>query len=99
MVNLDAFIQSEGIGYAHAFGDTVTIGKNDLKTLKKSKIEGKYVATIDIKGKEENVDYLTPRDLMALRDGKSIECTWTRSRSGKAYWNHSSSYVEEEEEK
>lgn len=98
MIDLDAFIKSEGIGYAHNFGDVITISKNDLTSLNKSKVEDKYVATIQLNNKEETIDYLTSKDLIALRDEKLIKCTWTRSRSGKPYWNHSSNYIEDEEE-
>ena len=98
MIDLDSFIKNEGIGYLHNFGDSITISKNDLTSLKKSKVEDKYVVTIQLNSKEETIDYLTAKDLMALRDGKLIKCTWTRSKSGKPYWNHSSSYIEDEEE-
>ena len=98
MVDLDAFIKNEKIGYAHSFGEKVMIGKDDLKTLEKSKVEGKYCAHINIKGEDEILDYLTPKDLIALRDNKKITCVWTRSKSGKLYWNHSSQYITNEEE-
>lgn len=98
MIDLDSFIKNEGIGYLHNFGDSITISKNDLTSLKKSKVEDKYVATIELNSKEEIIDYLTAKDLMALRDDKLIKCIWTRSKSGKAYWNHSSNYIEDEEE-
>lgn len=98
MVDLDAFIKNEKIGYLHNFGDTMTIGKNDLKSLNKSKVEGKYEVHIDNNGQDEVVDYLTAKDLMALRDEKLIKCTWVKSRNGKPYWNHSSTYIEDEEE-
>lgn len=97
MVDLDAFIKSEKIGYAHNFGEKIVIGKDDLKTLEKSKVEGKYCAHINLDGTDEILDYLTPKDLIALRDGNKISCVWTRSKSGKPYWNHSSAYIEEEE--
>lgn len=95
-IDLDAFIKAEKIGFLHNFGDTMTISKNDLKSLNKSKIEGKYVAHVDNGGQDEVLDYLTAKDLMALRDDKNIKCTWVRSKSGKPYWNHSSQYEEEE---
>ena len=98
MIDLDSFIKNEGIGYLHDFGDSITISKNDLTSIKKSKVEDKYMVTIQLNSKEETIDYLTAKDLMALRDGKLIKCTWTRSKSGKPYWNHSSSYIEDEEE-
>lgn len=97
MIDLDSFIKNEGIGYLHNFGDSITIGKNDLTSIKKSKVEDKYMATIQLNSKEETIDYLTAKDLMALRDGKLIKCVWTRSKSGKLYWNHSSQYISEEE--
>jgi hypothetical protein len=96
-IDLDAFIKSEGIGYAHNFGEEIVIGKNDLVSLNKSKVEGKYVVTIQLNSKVETVDYLTSKDLLALKDDKLIKCTWTRSRSGKPYWNHSSTYISKEE--
>lgn len=96
-IDLETFMKSEGIGYAHNFGDEMLIGKNDLTSLKKSKIEDKYVATIQLNSKEETIDYLTSKDLIALKDNKLIKCIWTRSRSGKPYWNHSSQYISEEE--
>ena len=48
MIDLDSFIKNEGIGYLHNFGDSITIGKNDLISIKKSKVEDKYIATIQL---------------------------------------------------
>lgn len=97
MVDLDNFIKAEKIGYAHAFGEKVVIGKENLDSLEKSKVDGKYCAKFTINCETETLDYLTPKDLIALRDGHKITCIWTRSKSGKLYWNHSSQYVKEEE--
>ena len=69
---------------------------NDLiKTEKLGYAHGKYFVKIKLNKEEEVVDYLTPVDCLALQNGKRIECTWTRSRSGKPYWNHSSKYLDE----
>ena len=98
MLDLDAFIKSEKIGYAHSFGETLILTKDMLETLEKSKIDNKYVVTIILNGEKEEIDYLTAKDLLALRDNKAIKCTWVKSRSGKPYWNHSSTYISEDEE-
>lgn len=98
MIDLNNFINENNIGYAHKFNDKMILTAEMLETLEKSKVEGKFMATVKINNKEEIIDYLTGKDLLALRDGKHIECTWTRSKSGKAYWNHSSNYIEDEGE-
>ena len=96
-IDLNTFIKENGLGYAHSFGEKIILKANMLETLEKSKTENKFKATITLNCKQETIDYLTSKDILALRDGKRIECTWTRSRSGKAYWNHnSSSYLDEE---
>ena len=96
MVNLDNFIAENNIGYMHSFGEKMILTSEMLETLEKSKVEGKYVITVKVKDKEETVDYLTGKDLLALRDGKRIQCIWTKSRSGRPYWNHLSTYLDEE---
>lgn len=96
MVNLDNFINENNIGYAHNFNDKMIITAKMLETLEKSKVEGKYIATVTVNCKQETIDYLTSKDLLALRDGKRIQCIWVKSRSGKPYWNHSSQYLDEE---
>lgn len=96
MVDLDKFIDENSIGYLHSFGEKVILKANMLETLEKSKVDGKFKATITLNCKTEEIDYLTSKDLLALRDGKRIECIWVKSRSGKPYWNHSSSYLDEE---
>lgn len=98
MVNLEQFISDNNIGYLHNFGDTLILTKDMLKTLEKSKVENKYVTTVTVNGKDEEIDYLSAKDILALRDNKAIKCTWTKSRSGKPYWNHSAVYIVEEEE-
>jgi hypothetical protein len=95
-MDLDTLIANEKLGYAHRFGDKFILSRNMIKSADKSRVEGKYIVSITLNGKEETVDYLTSKDLLALQDSKRIECTWTRSRSGKAYWNHNSSYLDEE---
>lgn len=96
MLDLNKFIADNNLGYAHNFNDKMIINAEMLNTLEKSKVEGKYKATVKINSKEEIIDYLTGKDILALRDGKRIECTWTKSRAGKPYWNHSSVYLDEE---
>lgn len=96
-MDLDTLIASEKLGYAHHFGDKFILSRDMIKSADKSKVEGKYVLKITLNGEEEEVNYLTAKDLLALQSDKCIECTWTRSRSGKAYWNHSTQYIEEEE--
>lgn len=96
MINLDSFIKENGLGYAHSFGEKIILKANMLETLEKSKTENKFKATITLNCKQETIDYLTSKDILALRDGKRIECVWVKSRSGKPYWNHSSSYLDEE---
>lgn len=98
MLDLDKFIADNNLGYLHNFGDTLILTKDMLKSLEKSKVENKYVSSVTVNGKDEVIDYLSAKDILALRDGKSIKCTWTRSRNGKAYWNHSSTYISEDEE-
>ena len=95
-MDLDTLIKNENIGYAHRFGDKFILSRDMIKDANKSKVEGKYTVSITLNGKEETIDYLTSKDLLALQSDKRIECTWTRSRSGKAYWNHISSYLDEE---
>lgn len=97
MLDLNKFIADNNLGYAHAFNDKMLINAEMLNTLEKSKVEGKFKATVKINSKEEEVDYLTSKDILALRDGKKIECTWVKSRNGKPYWNHSSVYLDEVE--
>lgn len=97
MIDLNNFINENNIGYAHNFNDKMILTAEMLETLQKSKVEGKYVATVKVKDKEETIDYLTGKDLLALRDNKRIECTWVKSRNGKPYWNHSSVYLDEVE--
>lgn len=96
MVDLDNFITTNNIGYAHSFGEKIILKANMLETLEKSKTENKFKATITLNCKQETIDYLTSKDILALRDGKRIECVWVKSRSGKPYWNHSSVYLDEE---
>ena len=95
-MDLDTLIASEKLGYAHKFGDKFILSRNMIVSADKSKTEGKYVLKITLNGEEEEVNYLTAKDLLALQSDKRIECTWTRSRNGKAYWNHSSVYLDEE---
>lgn len=95
-IDLDTFIKENGLGYAHSFGEKIILKANMLETLEKSKVEGKFKATITLNCMQETIDYLTNKDILALRDGKKIECVWVKSRNGKPYWNHSSIYVEEE---
>ena len=95
-MDLDTLIKNENIGYAHKFGDKFVLSKEMVTDASKSKVEGKYVLQITLNGTVDKVDYLTGKDLLALQEGKRIECTWVRSRNGKAYWNHSSSYLDEE---
>lgn len=95
-MDLDTLIKNENIGYAHHFGDKFILSRNMIKDANKSKSEGKYILKITLNGNEEDIDYLTPKDLLALQQNKRIECTWTKSRSGRPYWNHSSSYLDEE---
>ena len=95
-MDLDTLIASEKLGFAHHFGDKFILSRNMIKNAEKSKVEGKYVLRITLNGEEEIIDYLTAKDLLNLQSNKRIECTWTRSRSGKAYWNHSSQYLDEE---
>lgn len=95
-MDLDTLITTEKLGYAHKFGDRFILSKDMVTDASKSKVEGKYVLQITLNGTADKVDYLTGKDLLALQEGKRIECTWTRSRSGKAYWNHSTSYLDEE---
>lgn len=94
-MNLNDLIKTEKLGYKHSFGDTFVLTGKMVKDCGRSKIEGKYFVKVKINKEEEIVDYLTPVDCLALQNGKRIECTWTRSRSGKAYWNHSSKYLDE----
>ena len=96
-IDLNTFIKENGLGYAHSFGEKIILKANMLETLEKSKTENKFKATITLNCKQETIDYLTSKDILALRDGKRIECVWVKSRSGKPYWNHSSQYIEEEE--
>ncbi len=96
-MNLNDLIKNEKLGFAHAFGDSMILTSKMVKDCGKSKMDGKYYVKVKINKEEEIIDYLTPHDLLALQCGKRIECTWTRSRSGKAYWNHSSKYLDEEE--
>lgn len=98
MIDLNNFINENNIGYAHKFNDKMILTAEMLETLEKSKVEGKFKATVKINNKEEIIDYLTGKDLLALRDGKRVECIWTKSRAGKPYWNHSSIYLDGEEE-
>ena len=95
-MDLDTLIANENIGYAHRFGDKFILSRNMIKDASKSKTEGKYTVSITLNGKEETVDYLTGKDLLALQSDKRIECTWTKSRSGRPYWNHSAVYLDEE---
>lgn len=95
-MDLDTLITTEKLAYAHKFGDRFILSKDMVTDANKSKVEGKYVLQITLDGTADKVDYLTGKDILALQEGKRIECTWTRSRSGKAYWNHSSSYLDEE---
>lgn len=98
-IDLNKFIADNNIGYLHAFGDNMTLTAEMLKSVEKSKTDNKYIVHAEYKGKDEVIDYLTGKDLIALRDGKGITCTWTRSKaSGKPYWNHSAQYVEDEVE-
>lgn len=96
MIDLNSFINENNIGYAHSFNEKLIISSEMLETLTKSKVEGKFKATVKLNNKEEEIDYLTGKDLLALRDGKKIQCIWVKSRSGKPYWNHSSIYLDEE---
>lgn len=95
-MNLNDLIKTEKMGFAHAFGDKIIINAKMVKDCGKSKIEGKYYVKVKLNKEEEIIDYLTAADCLALQNGQRIECTWTRSRSNKAYWNHSSKYLDEE---
>lgn len=96
-MDLDTLITTEKLGYAHKFGDKFLLSRDMIKDADKSNVEGKYILKITLNGEEEEVNYLSAKDLLALQSDKRIECTWTRSRNGKAYWNHSSVYIEEVE--
>ena len=97
MIDLNSYIEENNIGYAHSFGEKMVITAEMLESIDKSKVESKHVVTVKYKNKIETVDYLNGKDLLALKDGKGVQCIWTKSRSGKPYWNHSSTYVEDEE--
>ena len=95
-MDLDTLISTEKLGYAHKFGDKLVLSRDMITSADKSKVEGKYKVTVKKADKEEVVDYLTGKDLIALQNNKRIECTWVKSKYGKPYWNHSSSYLDEE---
>ena len=92
-MDLDTLISTEKLGYAHKFGDKLVLSRDMITSADKSKVEGKYKVKVNDK---EEVDYLTGKDLLALQNNKRIECTWVKSKYGKPYWNHSSSYLDEE---
>ena len=45
-MDLDTLIKNENIGYAHRFGDKFILSRGMIKDANKSKVEGKYTASV-----------------------------------------------------